>query len=215
MGCAPSVKSCQKKHTTLGVNDFAAMRGLIMCARRAANKGVGGPAYWPANHPYSHRVLLQYNHQLPGPGPRPKKGGFCKWCQRYVGGKKMKKTWRVGAGRRYHKRCYKQYALARGAARDVYHNLVIPLPRPPICDDCGAAFNRSDRRPELDHLLALKVAQLTGRREYIRAFLPSNLRWICRPCHLVKTRCDVAEVARLRRETSPGFAAQKSIFSGA
>ena len=43
---------------------------------------------------------------------------------------------------------------------------------------------------ELDHRLAINVARAMGPAALRRAFVQENLRWLCRECHLRKTRFD-------------------------
>ena len=43
---------------------------------------------------------------------------------------------------------------------------------------------------ELDHQLAINVARAMGPAALRRAFVQENLRWLCRECHLSKTRFD-------------------------
>ena len=50
---------------------------------------------------------------------------------------------------------------------------------------------------ELDHTLALKVAARQGIRQYVRALLPDNLRWLCHACHATKTREDRVKMSLL------------------
>ena len=45
---------------------------------------------------------------------------------------------------------------------------------------------------ELDHTLALGVAQRISLKAYIAALMPENLRWLCHDCHAAKTRFDRA-----------------------
>ena len=51
---------------------------------------------------------------------------------------------------------------------------------------------------ELDHIVPLAVAARRSRREWVRAFLPSNLQWLCQACHRAKTVDDMAAIAGLK-----------------
>ena len=78
--------------------------------------------------------------------------------------------------RYWHQDCALQYRAMRGES-------VTPA-GPRECEECGGPGE------EIDHRVAISVARASGPRAYVRAFLLENLRWLCRPCHLRKTRED-------------------------
>ena len=53
-----------------------------------------------------------------------------------------------------------------------------------MCEICAVPSD------ELDHRLAINVARALGPEALRRAFVQENLRWLCRDCHLRKTRFD-------------------------
>ena len=53
-----------------------------------------------------------------------------------------------------------------------------------MCEICAGPSD------ELDHRLAIDVARALGTGALRRAFVQENLRWLCRDCHLGKTRFD-------------------------
>ena len=98
--------------------------------------------------------------------PTGKAWGRCTWCGLPTKSK----------GRKWHHSCVEYYRLAAGQHSNVQK---LYQERPERCR-CGAG-----RPTEIDHILAIGVAQRLGRRAYVRAFLPENLHWICRDCHAV------------------------------
>ena len=62
-----------------------------------------------------------------------------------------------------------------------------------VCVQCGA-----DSELEIEHELAISVASELGRRGVLRAYMPDNLRYLCSPCHKVKTRRDRLILKMLR-----------------
>ena len=53
----------------------------------------------------------------------------------------------------------------------------------------------SQRGKELDHRTPVMLAARQGTREYVRAFLPENLQWLCEECHRLKINEDAAYTA--------------------
>ena len=51
---------------------------------------------------------------------------------------------------------------------------------------------------ELDHRVPIMLAARRGLRDYVRAFLLSNLQWLCRECHRRKTAGDTRAIAGRR-----------------
>lgn len=52
----------------------------------------------------------------------------------------------------------------------------------------------------IDHRTPIALARLRSPGEFVRAFLPANLQWLCAECHKVKTAQDFGEIARVKRE---------------
>lgn len=97
----------------------------------------------------------------------------CKWCQRPV----------ARPARYWHKDCATAYRVARGT-QDQYWR--IPQLKTKRCELCG-----SDQQLEIDHRVALSVAQASGNwRTLLHAYDVSNLRWLCRTCHGAKSGDD-------------------------
>ncbi len=92
--------------------------------------------------------------------------GTCCWCGLTV----------RPPARYWHLDCVDQYRAMRGES-------VVPT-GPRVCELCG------EPGQEIDHRVAISVARKNGPREYVRAFLLENLRWLCRACHVAKTRSD-------------------------
>ena len=53
-----------------------------------------------------------------------------------------------------------------------------------MCEICAGPSD------EIDHRLAINVARALGPEALRRAFVQENLRWLCRECHIRKTRFD-------------------------
>ena len=104
--------------------------------------------------------------------------GTCVWCRHEARSPK-------GRALRWHKSCAVWYAIARGQRLTLGGEWVLP-PQP--CD-CG------DEGDELDHRVPIGLAVRQGIREYVRAFLPDNLKWLCHRCHQQKTRLDRQQMA--------------------
>ena len=92
--------------------------------------------------------------------------GVCRWCGFTV--EPPARTW--------HQDCLLQYSAMRGES--------VPPEGLETCEMCG--------RPgeEVDHRVAASVARRLGPRSFVRACLLENLRWLCRPCHRLKTAED-------------------------
>ena len=102
--------------------------------------------------------------------------GRCLWCRRKAGTPR----------RRWHDSCVAAFFLCRGSSS--YSIALTP------CADCGGSA------AEIDHRDPIWAARLSGdRRRILRAFLSSNLRWLCRGCHARKTAREAGERARSRR----------------
>ena len=61
-----------------------------------------------------------------------------------------------------------------------------------MCEICAGPSS------EIDHRLAINVARAMGPAALRRAFVQKNLRWLCRECHLRKTRFDRLQARYLR-----------------
>ncbi len=77
----------------------------------------------------------------------------------------------------------------------------------------NAGWKRSDIcRHELDHRMPIAVARHKDPEYFVRAFLPSNLNWLCRDCHRQKTAKDVKIISALKRIKKSG---QLGLYSDA
>ena len=126
-------------------------------------------------HHYSRGIIGTYR---PG-GTR----GVCRWCTRPTEGAKL-----------WHLPCVDAYRLATGSV--IGHDNGRPMldPTPCVCGELGT---------ELDHRDAMATAFWSGEwRRILRAHTMGNLGWLCHRCHAVKTRDDLREVARMRRESA-------------
>ena len=101
--------------------------------------------------------------------------GTCSWCQRSC-----------SKSKKWHRPCLQAYGAARGLTK--WPNKSRSLLRAAACEECGKPGT------EIDHRLAIGIAHLKGRRYILRAFLLSNLRWLCSECHRIKTAADRAEM---------------------
>ena len=106
--------------------------------------------------------------------------GVCRWCLKPV------EPSRRGNARKWHPSCLDWKDLAGGHRLNRFNNDVGLLWKEDICQACGA----EGVSLEMDHILAIKVAERLGKRFYVRAFTPDNIWWICRECHKAKTRFD-------------------------
>lgn len=114
-------------------------------------------------HPSDHPRRLVNRTARWGEPPVP---GVCRWCYQKTASPRA----------RWHNYCLNFYWVASGQQpEEIQHTL---------CEICG---NSAD---ELDHRLSIEVARRLGRDALLRAFIPDNLRWLCRECHRHKTRQD-------------------------
>ena len=107
------------------------------------------------------------------------------------------------------------FTACSGGVTNIYGTPVIPVGP---CANCGAAESakpvpwhaRDDNwykgqefygaSLDLDHRVPIAVARERGPDEFVRAFLPANLQWLCTDCHVAKTSKDRGDMARLARE---------------
>ena len=75
----------------------------------------------------------------------------------------------------WHLYCLDSYLVASGQKPQVQETM---------CESCGGAAD------ELDYSLTINVARALGPVALKRAFTQEDLHWICRECHLRKTRFD-------------------------
>ena len=112
--------------------------------------------------------------------------GMCKWCQQPCERRRM-----------WHSECAKAYLVAKGLV--VHAGTSRPLIKYTGCEECGS------KAMEIDHRVALSVAwerMLTGDRRWWAAWTIGNLRWLCRECHVTKTRDDRYVLRKLRKRRS-------------
>ena len=146
-------------------------------------------------------------------GATKKAWGVCKWCRLPVA------RTRHGRLRMWHQACYDNwFIIGRGSRARMDGSLVArPRYRPDgdaydkIIDNCLYPGNCNHWRYkdcdepcaacgeptpthqlELDHIMAIRVAERMHESLYVRVFTPDNLWWICKPCHRAKTRFDRA-----------------------
>lgn len=104
--------------------------------------------------------------------------GTCRWC-----GLPATNT-KTGGKRKWHTSCVRYHSLARGRGE--------PYIKKTDCR-CGKPGT------ELDHKVSIGVAARLGERDYVKAFLPENLEWLCRVCHKAKTNNDRKKIRALDR----------------
>lgn len=142
-----------------------------------------GLVYYVKHHPhgYGGRVFTGAR-RIVGPANGIKRErGICCWCFRPTETKQA--TW--------HRYCYAQWMMAAGNS---VHNFKEYLPDHQ-CAVCGL----EDFNLELDHKVAIGIAERTDHREHIRAFAWGNLQWLCREHHKEKTAEDVRRIAEMKR----------------
>ena len=105
----------------------------------------------------------------------------CAWCYLAFDEERYHHRW-------FHPTCRTWLAAASGYRDLNGGGLVLAVADCP-CGEPGT---------DLDHRVAVGIAALTGPREYVRAYLPSNLQWLCRSCHSAKTKHDVRRIADLK-----------------
>ena len=132
-------------------------------ARLVRRRRLRGLAIHHRRHPSKHaRRLILRTARWGDPPVR----GVCRWCGDLTA--TIDLTW--------HLYCLDAYRVASGQKPS---ELQVTM-----CEGCGGAAD------ELDHRLAINVARALGPATLRRAFTQENLRWLCRECHLRKTRFD-------------------------
>ena len=155
--------------------------------------------------------------------------GTCKWCLLPV-------ARRNGRLRMWHKSCYDNWFIIGRGSRARMDGSLVMRPRPEwtgddyqdaidnckypgyclhwhykTCDESCAACGQPTPayQLELDHIMAIRVAERIHESLYVRVFTPDNLWWICKPCHRAKTKFDRAFMRALdnpvtaEEETAP------------
>ena len=123
--------------------------------------------------------------------------GACRWCRKMCQWKahwhQSCRTWQwiMVAGDMRHSNMTQKAANRAG----LWENF---LPMTP-CASCGDA----DPRLTVDHTVPLALAATQAPRQYVRAFLPANLQWLCQPCHLRKTRAETAGIRQAQLNNAP------------
>ena len=168
-------------------------------------RGLRGVARFIAGRAEHHHkrdpVGMNYSRGLAAP-----EWGVCRWCGLSV-------ERRRGRARRWHRSCYIWFRIGRGqilgtgetalpfgAVEFSHSHCDHPESEGAawcareICQGCGKP---SPGRLELDHIMAIALAHRLGEFFYRRAFSPTNLWWICRDCHLAKTKFDRMCMRRL------------------
>ena len=113
-------------------------------------------------HPSKHARRLVTRTAAWG---EPPVRGVCRWCGELTSNVIL--TW--------HLYCLDAYRVASGQKLQMQVTM---------CESCGRVAD------ELDHRLAINVARALGPAALRRAFTQENLAWLCRECHLRKTRFD-------------------------
>ena len=122
-----------------------------------------------------HIAASRTRRGIPCFGPIRRYDGVCRWCGRPT---PKRRAW--------HKGCLVAYWAATGNSSQLRY----AMGPAPLCP-CGQPGT------ELDHRDALCLASLSsdlGR--YRRALSLANLQWLCRTCHLQKTRSDRRALSR-------------------
>jgi len=112
--------------------------------------------------------------------------GCCKWCNLPV----------YGRAQCWHKECKRLFEIATwinpgwnlariGEGGSFNQN----------CASCGTRGWYTSM--ELDH-----ITPLIADHSHIRCWMPANLQFLCRPCHLIKTQQDMKEIRRARKRTA-------------
>ena len=128
----------------------------------------------PKWKPASGRCLLQGLNKKGPPGR-------CVWCRELC----LPRRW-------WHDDCVKAYFVA--ISTQTYP--VTTLDRFRVCVECGKHGKEIDHR----YPLALaRIHQAEGKRGWWKAWVVSNLQFMCRGCHALKTRLDVAQIAYAKR----------------
>ena len=127
-----------------------------------------------------HRCLMSRS-DVPLKRPRNQ----CHWCKRPVNPRK-------GSMGYWHPLCKRAWHACQGRMQMMGGRPI--LPKGP-CVTCG---NDDYLRLEIDHKLALGVAQRRGtRKDILWSYTMDNLRWLCTSCHVVKTAKDRSIMANL------------------
>lgn len=127
------------------------------------NRRLRGLAIHHRRHPSKHaRRLILRTARWRHPAVR----GICRWCGDKTA--TIDLTW--------HRYCLDAYYVASGQKPAELQRT--------MCEICAGPSD------ELDHRLAINVARALGPEALRRAFVQENLRWLCRECHLRKTRFD-------------------------
>ena len=143
----------------------------------------------PTRRMYSHRAAIGSTYGLPTRKDRPP--GSCAWCW-------TPKDPGQHTNANYHPDCVIIMTALKGIRETPYGKPLVPRG---LCE-CG------EEATELDHIVPLSIAVMDGLRVWIRAFMPSNLQWLCRECHRRKTSKDRADLARRRNgivTAQPGY----------
>ncbi len=158
----------------MGVDRIRQLRGVVLLLR-AYRSDFGKPWREALSAGIYQRGLNMKAHEPKG----------CRWCG-IPGGLSKRQSW--------HPDCVRQYIACQGLQRRPGGMPLIPHAP---CEMCDAEWTRHH---QLDHHTALSVAFEQGPREFVRAFLLDNLRWLCRACHVKKTADDRRELADLKRK---------------
>ena len=112
--------------------------------------------------------------------------GTCRWCELPC-----------KRGHKWHSACFRMFCMARGQTMLTgRHETVV---KRADCALCGKEHVPVTRHKygeptvhphSLDHALAIGVAKLIDAASWARAYLPTNLRWLCHGCHVAKTKRD-------------------------
>ena len=153
--------------------DFRAMRGIVIHVLPKLKE--------PFTRYHSKRDPL--GSTLPR-----KPRGTCVWCLRSA-------ISQYGFKVNWHKECLDLYSAFRGLC--VRPDGISLIPESP-CEICKVKWSPDF---EIDHRVSIGVAFLQGNRQYIRAFLPLNFRYLCRSCHRIKTHEDTLTRISLKEKT--------------
>ncbi len=158
---------------------YKQIRGLLRIAKERK------PAYDRGT--YYRRDFFKQNF-----GSTKGLGGKCRWCGLPTENKRL--LW--------HTECLTAYKLSVADTQWAWkseHGIV-------CCARCGKQTGRpvweGGRRYgfEVDHIVPISVAWQRGWKPLIKALMLDNLQFLCRPCHVEKTRFDKAVLSNEKKK---------------
>ena len=158
---------------SMSLTDYRGLRGVVRWVLPAIRDR------WP---PQDHRDPIRRSWTQAPFRFIGSKYGECRWCgTEAVSDKGRKLAWHNSPNGG----CFRYFAAVRCMGPVTAGKYPKPLYPVTSCAECGESPGK-----ELDHQVALGVALKDGPRAYVRALLPTNLRWLCHDCHVRKTAED-------------------------